>query len=97
MADIQEITARVLPIFRSHNVKRAAVFGSVARGEAGPDSDIDILIEVERPFALSQFVALKRTLEAALQKPVDVVEYTAIKPAFARNILKDAAVIYEQR
>ena len=43
--NIQEIKKTASPFFRSHGVKRAAVFGSVARGEATRESDIDLLVE----------------------------------------------------
>lgn len=91
---IEQVKFKAIPVLQRHRVKRAAVFGSVARGEERPDSDVDLLVEVSRPFGLAQLVALKRGLEAALCKPVDVVEYDAIKPAFAKSILKDAQIIY---
>jgi len=93
---IETIKKDLTPVFKQYGVTRASIFGSVARGEDTPESDIDVLVDLRRPFSLTRFVALKRGLEAALKKPVDVVEYDAIKPAFARHILNDAKVIYEQ-
>ncbi len=94
---IREIAQKVTPLLKEHRVIRASIFGSVARGEDTSGSDVDMLIEVSRPHSLVQFVALKRGLETSLNKPVDLVEYGAIKPAFADDILKDATVIYENR
>lgn len=93
---IENISHKITPVFRQYGVIKAALFGSVARGEDGPESDIDVLISVRRPFSLIQFIALKQELELILKKPVDVVEYGAIKPSFAESILKDEKVIYEQ-
>lgn len=94
---VETVKEKAAPVFKQYGVTKASVFGSVARGEAGDGSDVDVLVTLRRPFGLVQFVALKRGLEAVLNKSVDVVEYDAIKPAFADNILKDAAIIYEQR
>ena len=94
---IETLKSKTLPIFSRRRITRAAVFGSVARGEDNEASDVDVLVELKRPYGLASFVALKRDLEAALNKRVDIVEYDAIKPDFKKNILKDAAVIYEQR
>lgn len=95
--ELENLKQKTTPIFRRFGIKKAAVFGSVARGEARSDSDVDLLVEVKRPFGLVQFVSMKRGLETALSKSVDVVEYGSIKPAYEENILKDATVIYEQR
>ena len=92
--DIEEIKVKVAPIFKEYGVRRASVFGSVARGENRPDSDVDLLINVSRPFSLVRFISLKHSLERVLKSPVDVVEYEAVKPSFAANILKDATAIW---
>lgn len=94
--NIETIKQKTAPVFAQYHINRASVFGSVARGENTSHSDVDVLIEPRRPFGLTQVVALKRSLEEVLKKPVDLVEYAAIKPAFVGSILKDATVIYEQ-
>ncbi len=91
---IEQIKEKINPILRANNVEYAALFGSVARGEDRPDSDVDVLVRVKRPYGLVQFISLKHRLEDVLNRPVDVVEYDAIKPAFAQSILKDATPIY---
>ena len=94
--NIEEIRNKITPILRANNVEYAAVFGSMARGEDRPDSDVDVLVRVKRPYGLVKFIYLKHRLEDALNRSVDVVEYDAIKPSFAKSILKDATSIYEQ-
>lgn len=94
---IETIKNKAFPVFKEYGVIKASVFGSVARGDDKPESDIDLLVELRRPFALSRFVSLKRNLENTLNHSVDVVEYGGVKPAFAPSIIKDAKVIYEQR
>ena len=95
--NIETVKEKTFPIFKHYGVIRAAVFGSVARGTAVAGSDVDFVVNLHRPFGLVQFVALKRGLESVLNNSVDIVEYDAIKPSLANNILKDATIIYEQR
>ena len=94
--DIELIKQKTAPIFAQYHIHKASVFGSVARGQDTAQSDVDFLIEPIRPFGLIKLVGLKQDLEETLKKPVDVVEYGAIKPAFANNILNDSTIIYEQ-
>ena len=56
----------------SFGVKSLALFGSVARGEARPDSDVDLLVEFDRPVGLFGLVALQQRLEQLLGCPVDI-------------------------
>ena len=53
---IDEIKSKVTPILKRYGVKRAAVFGSVVRGETKADSDIDILVEIQSDMSLLDFV-----------------------------------------
>lgn len=92
--NIEEIKRKITPVLDLYGVKRAAVFGSAARGEAKPDSDIDILVELREPLGLLKFAKLNYTLEDALEKKVDLIKSTAIKPSFRDNILKSAVYIY---
>jgi predicted nucleotidyltransferase len=73
-----------------YGVKSLAVFGSVARDEAGPDSDIDVLIEVERPFGLFKLLDVEEFLEHILGQPVDVVTPNGLRPEFRETILREA-------
>jgi len=92
--DIEEVKRKIVPILSRYGVKRAAVFGSVARGEARSDSDVDLLVELYEPLGLFRFAQLNYTLEDALNKKVDLVKNTAIKSSFKPNILREAIYIY---
>jgi predicted nucleotidyltransferase len=63
-------------------VRRAAVFGSVARGESRPDSDIDILVEIDPEAHLTVFdyAGLKDYIASLFDGPVDVVNRDGLKP-----------------
>jgi predicted nucleotidyltransferase len=71
-------------------VKSLALFGSAARGEARPDSDVDLLIEFSRPVGLFHFMEVKEFLEEILGRRVDLVTPAALKPQLREDILEEA-------
>lgn len=73
--NVEEIKRKIMPVLRKYGVKRASIFGSVVRGELREDSDIDILVEIDRDISLLDFVALKIELEDVLGRKVDLVEF----------------------
>lgn len=90
---IEEIKDKILPILKKYGVKRAGIFGSVARGESTEESDIDILVEIEGSMSLLDFAGLKLELEEILGRKVDLGEYSAIKPLIREEILKEVVPI----
>ena len=70
------------PDLRARGVRRAAVFGSVARGEDRPDSDIDIMVEIDPDARISvyDYVRLKEHIAGLFDGPVDVVNRDTLKP-----------------
>jgi uncharacterized protein len=66
-------------VVRRHKGRSIAVFGSVARGDDGPDSDIDFLVEFEQGSSLFDLMAVEEELEALLGVPVDVVSAGGLK------------------
>lgn len=91
--DLEEIKEKLIPILRRYDVKRAALFGSLVRGEAKKGSDLDILIEFEGKKSLLDLAGLKIELEEALKMEVDVVEYSTLHPLLKDRILKEQAPI----
>ncbi len=71
-------------------VHSLSIFGSVARGEEAPESDVDILVEFEKPIGLFGFVRLQRYLQELLGRGVDLVTPDALKDALRERILKEA-------
>ncbi|MEN4006853.1 MAG: nucleotidyltransferase family protein [Methanobacteriaceae archaeon] len=91
--DIEEIKRKILPILQHYEVKKVGLFGSYVRGEMREDSDIDILVEIEKDISLLDFVGLKLEIEEMLGRKVDLVEYNTIKPLLRERILKEQVVI----
>ncbi len=74
-----------------YGVESLALFGSVARDEAGPDSDVDVLVEFDRPITLFDLVAVQQYLERCLGvRRVDLVPRDSVYPAFRDAILGGA-------
>lgn len=72
-------------------VASLALFGSVARNQAGPGSDVDLLVEFARPITLFDLVAVQQYLERCLGVPrVDLVPRDSVYQAFRENILGEA-------
>jgi len=90
---IQKIKKKIIPILKRYGVKRAAIFGSFVRGKAKRNSDIDILVEIEKDISLLDFVGLKLEIEEALGRKVDLVEYSTLKPFIRERALKEQLVI----
>jgi len=85
-----DILNRHRPELSALGVKSLKLFGSVVRGEARPESDIDILVEFSRPLGLLAFVRLKQRLAELLGRPVDLVTPEALKPLLREGILQEA-------
>lgn len=94
---IQDISAKIIPTLKRQGVTKAALFGSVVRGEAKKGSDVDLLVELDDDKSLFDLVGLKLDLEEKLGRKVDIVEYGAIKPILKDIILSEQKIIYEQK
>jgi len=88
----------VLETLRAHEsdlrrlgVSHAAVFGSVARGEANAESDIDVLVDLDenRPMGVFEYARVKLYINELLDGPSDVVNRRTLKPLLRADILHD--------
>ena len=93
MQQVEEIKQQIIKTLKTHGIKKASLFGSLVRGEMKEDSDIDILVEIEKDISLLDFIGIKLELEDGLGRKVDLVEYCAIKPSIRDKILKEQVVI----
>ena len=86
----------IAEICRRYDIKELAVFGSAARGEMRPDSDIDLLVDFlpEARVSLLRHAAAERELTALLGRKVDLVSKRALKDAVRDEVLPQARIIY---
>lgn len=87
---LREKREEILRIAARHGAFNVRVFGSVARGESGAESDIDFLIELERGRSLLDRAALVLDLEKLLGRRVDVANERGLKPRVREQILREA-------
>jgi len=80
----------ILGLAAKHGAHNVRVFGSVVRGEAGPDSDIDFLIDLEAGRSLLEHAALLLELEDLLGCKVDVVTERGLRPRVRERVLSEA-------
>ncbi|MDY6786062.1 MAG: nucleotidyltransferase family protein [Cyanobacteriota bacterium] len=71
-------------------VKTLWLFGSVARDEAHAESDVDLLVEFEKPVGLLTFIRLKQYLEESLSCSVDLGTPNSLRPDLKETVLKEA-------
>jgi uncharacterized protein len=94
-----EVISAIKAILARHPyVRRASLFGSLARGEDRPDSDVDLLLDVDeaaRPRGLA-FFRLHDELEEAVGRPVDVVQEKTLYNFVRQGLAADRVQIYER-
>ena len=72
-----------------YGIQDLGIFGSAARNEAGPDRDVDVLVQFEGPARFRAFMGLQFELEDLLGSKVDLVSAKALKPLFREEIAQD--------
>jgi predicted nucleotidyltransferase len=90
-----ETEETLIDILRQHDVARIAIFGSRARGENHPGSDLDVLVTFGRVKSLLSMVAIERELSEKLGIKVDMLTEAALSPHLRDNILAQMKIIYQ--
>jgi len=75
------------------HVQGIGLFGSYARGEERPESDIDLLVDFDEPIGLFRYIELEDYLSDLLGLKVDLVTRNALKPRIGKNILQEVVMI----
>jgi uncharacterized protein len=81
---------RLLDTAQRHGIRNVRVFGSLARGQAGPGSDIDMLVDLEPGRTLLDLAAFRREAEHILEVPVDVATPDMLKERMRAEVLAEA-------
>lgn len=84
---VREIAKEIMPILKKNHVKRAGVFGSIARGQRRKGSDLDILVDFKGRRNLLDIARLKVSIENHLKMDVDVLTYDGIHRLLKERIL----------
>lgn len=79
---------------QKHDVARLRVFGSVARGEDSPESDLDLLVEFAKPKSLVDLVGIEDEFAEALGRKVDLLTPASLSPYIRDEVLSDARDVY---
>jgi uncharacterized protein len=90
---LQARRSEILALAERHGAHNVRVFGSVARGEAGPESDIDLLVTLDVDRSLLDLVALWQDLEDLLGREVDIVTEPSLKERMRAQVLREAVVL----
>jgi len=90
-----EISRKTVAVLRKEGANKIAIFGSYARGEPGPDSDLDILVEFSSAKSLLDIVRIERVLSEALGVRVDLLTEKSLSPYLADRIRGEMEIIYQ--
>ena len=84
-----------MDVCRAHGTRKITLFGSFVRGEAGPDSDIDLIVAFADHTGLLTLVQLERELSEVLGRGVDLLTEESISPYLRERIQREQRVIHE--
>ena len=89
LEDIRRLRPQIMALARQHRVLQVSVFGSVARGDTHADSDVDLLVDFEPGYRLTDHIRLLQGLKELLKCKVDVVDRRALRPEFREYVLAE--------
>ena len=93
--DLTEFKSEIESICSESGVARLAVFGSVARGDDRPDSDVDLLVEFKVPTGLPGLLKLERRFESTFGRKVDLGTAASLHPLIRTMVSSELKVLYE--
>lgn len=91
---IEQQLTTLRPQLAQFDVRSLALFGSVARGEATANSDLDLLVAFHHPATFDNYMGLKIFLEDNLGCPIDLVTENSLRPALQATIQQDMAYVF---
>jgi len=97
VVDIKRRVQKVAPkLPHTDQIRKISLFGSQLHGDAEGDSDIDLLVEVSRPFTFFMLAHVQRALEDELESDVDLVTPDFLSKYFKEDVLNEAELLYEK-
>jgi len=86
----------IISFLKKHGAIKIGIFGSIARGEERPDSDIDILVEFSEVKDLLEFIGIGLDLGDILGKKIDLFTEENLRPIIKNSVMEDLVVIYDE-
>jgi predicted nucleotidyltransferase len=86
---------RLEPLCTEAGISRLGVFGSVARRDDRPESDVDLLVQFKRPVGMFELIGLEQRMADVLGQPVDLGTENSLHPLLRQRVLDDLKIIYE--
>ena len=84
------------PLCVETNVKRLGVFGSVAKGDDHPASDVDLIVQFKHPVGMFELIEFEERVEKLLGRSVDLGTEASLHPLIRTNVIRDLKIIYEE-
>lgn len=94
--NLEPVINRIRTACKSKDIAMLGVFGSVARGEDTPNSDVDLLVRFSKPVGFVEFIALEDTFREIFGRDVDLATEASLHPLIRKNVLADLQIIYEK-
>ena len=91
---MDEIINKLVNFLKKYGVKKIEIFGSYARGDAKPESDLDVIVEFEDRKSLLELVGIEQELEDTLGIKVDLLTRASISPYLIEKIGKESMVVF---
>lgn len=86
---------KLMPIVRERGISYLALFGSNARGDDSPNSDVDLAVHFDHPVNLFDYVDFRREMEAVLERPVDLIPVDDAYSFVRDSMDADAIILYD--
>ncbi len=95
--ELNKIKEKMVPVFKKYPISYAGVFGSFARGEERPESDIDIMIRLKPKsgFSLFDLIGVERELSSTIGRKVDLATEKSIGKYIHKSVFNELRPIYE--
>ena len=90
----EEIKKKIISILVKYGIKKILIFGSYARNEATPNSDLDLIVEFPEGTSLIDHIGIEFELSEALNMKIDLLSQNGISLYIKDQIMKEAIVIY---
>lgn len=95
--EIDRFQEQIAEICREFDVSTLGVFGSFARGDFGPKSDVDLLVKFRKPVGLVKLIRIEDRFESVFGRPVDLGTEKSLHPVIKPSVLEGLKLIYDER